>query len=276
MGEQHSHLMTVRNQFTRQADAYLRMKTVTDQKGLDQLGSLVEMHPEHRVLDVACGPGFFTMTLAQRCKYAIGVDATRELLGRARGEAAQRGLRNIEFTEGDAERLPFPDRCFDVVTSRAAFHHFVRPERVLAEMKRVLKPTGRILIADMIASEDREKADYQNRIERLCDPSHASALSESEFDRLFNEVGLEVLLRPRLTLDYELYEWMDHAGPTQDAVQQIVALMEASVEVDRTGLNVRHEGGAIRFTYTGIPFVARPVYTSIATTTHQPVLQESC
>ncbi len=143
-------------------------------------------------------------------------------------------------------------------------------------MKRVLKPTGRILIADMIASEDREKANYQNRIERLCDPSHASALSESEFDRLFNEVGLEVLLRPRLTLDYELYEWMDHAGPTQDAVQQIVALMEASVEVDRTGLNVRHEGGAIRFTYTGIPFVACPVYTSIATTTHQPVLQESC
>ena len=95
MGEQHSHLMTVRNQFTRQADAYLRMKTVTDQKGLDQLGSLVEMHPEHRVLDVACGPGFFTMTLARRCKCAIGVDATRELLGRARGEAAQ--TRSTEY-----------------------------------------------------------------------------------------------------------------------------------------------------------------------------------
>ena len=258
MGEKHSHLLTVRNQFTRQADSYLRMKTVTDQEGLDRLVSLVEIQPVHQVLDVGCGPGFYTMTLAQRCGRAIGIDATPELLARAREEARQRGLRNLQFIEGDAEHLPFPTHAFDVVTSRAAFHHFVHPERVLAEMKRVLKPNGRVLIADMIASEDREKADYQNRLERLCDPSHTRALSQSEFDRLFNQAGLEVVLQPRLTLDYELYEWMDHAGPTPEAVQQIIRLMEASLNVDRTGLNVRRESDQIKFTYIGIPFVARP------------------
>ena len=259
MGAKYSHLRTVRDQFSRQADAYLRMKTVTDQAGLDRLVSLVNVRPEHHVLDVACGPGFFTMTFAQRCGNAVGIDATQELLSRACEEAAQRGLQNIKFIEGEAERLPFPDRSFDVVASRAAFHHFVHPERVLAEMKRVLKPTGRMLIADMIASADNEKADYHNRIERLCDPSHTRALSEKEFDRLFSKVGLEVLMRPQLPLDYELYEWLDHAGPTSDAVQQIITLMEASLEVDRTGLNIRREGKAIRFTYTGIPFVARPL-----------------
>ena len=74
----------------------------------------------------------------------------------------------------------------------------------------------------MIASEDREKADYQNRLERLCDPRHTRALSQSGFDLLFNQAGLEFVLQPRLTLDYELYEWMYHAGPTPEAVQQIL------------------------------------------------------
>src|SRR5262245_24040630 len=104
MGAEYSHLRTVRDQFTRQADAYLRMKTVTDQAGLDQLVSLVDIRPEHRVLDVACGPGFFTMTFAKRCGHAVGFDATLELLRRACGEAAQRGLQNIKFMEGEAER----------------------------------------------------------------------------------------------------------------------------------------------------------------------------
>ena len=141
----------VRDQFTRQADAYIRMAQTTNQRGLDRLVSLCGAGRKDRALDVACGPGFLTMTFAQACATAVGLDATGEFLARARQEAARRGLDNIEFREGNAEHLPFEDASFDIVSCRAAFHHFPHPDRVLAEMKRVAASNGRLLIADMLA-----------------------------------------------------------------------------------------------------------------------------
>lgn len=259
MSESHQHLQKIRDQFTRQADAYIRMQQTTDEEALGKLIALTEVQSDHRVLDVACGPGFLTMGFARRCAEVIGFDATSEFLARAWEEAARRGLRNIQFQEGDAERLPFAADWFDVVSCRAAFHHLVRPERVLAEMKRVLKPTGRILIADMIAAEDREKAEYHNKIERLCDPTHTRALAESEFDHMFDTERLAVVLRPKITLHYTLSEWMEHGGPGEKAAQEIVALMEASLDVDRSGLKVRREDGVLRFSHTAVAFVLRPM-----------------
>ena len=164
MGEQQSHLLTVRNQFTRQADAYLRMKTVTDQEGLDRLVSLVEIQPVHQVLDVGCGPGFYTMTFAQRCGRAIGIDATPELLARAREEARQRGLRNLQFIEGDAEHLPFPTHAFEVVTSRAAFHHFVHPERVLAGIARPTVLNEQSMKNDRLCAQNNHVGEQQTHL----------------------------------------------------------------------------------------------------------------
>jgi ubiquinone/menaquinone biosynthesis C-methylase UbiE len=257
MSDAQQHLQKIRDQFTRQADAYIRMKQTTDEEALGKLAAMTGVQPDHRVLDVACGPGFLTMAFAQRCAEAVGLDATTEFLSRATEEAVRRGLRNIQFREGDAGWLPFADRTFDVVSCRAAFHHFTRPERVLAEMRRVLKPAGRIMIADMIASGDKEKAEYHNRVERLCDPTHVRALAESEFDRMFRDAGLEVLLRPKLMLHYDLFEWMGHGGPGEAAAREIVALMEASVDTDRTGLNVRREDGKLRFSHTAVAFLVQ-------------------
>jgi len=249
------HLAKIRSQFTRQADAYIRMRQTTDEAGLQALVMLSGAQPGHRVLDVACGPGFLTMTFATHCAGAVGVDATDEFLARAQAEAASRGLRNVEFRQGDAERLPFADAAFDVVACRAAFHHFPSPERVLAEMARVVRPDGRVLIADMIASEDPHKAEYHNRMERLCDPTHVRALPASAFERLFSDAGLAVVLRPTTQLHSDVDEWIMHGGPSADDARQIVALMEASINPDRSGLNVRRENGKLRFSHTAVAFV---------------------
>jgi ubiquinone/menaquinone biosynthesis C-methylase UbiE len=252
-----SHIDRVREQFTRQAEAYARMRQTTDERGLGLLVALSGAGPADRVLDVACGPGFLTLAFAARAAEAVGVDATDALLGLARAEAARRGLANVRFEAGDAERLPYADGAFEVVACRAAFHHFPRPERVLAEMARVATPGGRLLVADLLADEDPEKAAYQDRIERLCDPSHARALPASAFERLFAEAGLEVLQRPRGTIDYEVEEWIGHGGPGPDAASEIRALLEASLAVDRSGLRVRRDGGHLRFSHRTAAFLLR-------------------
>ena len=158
MADSSEQIDRIRKQFTRQADAYIRSRQATNVAGLLGLVALSGAQRTERVLDVACGPGFLTMAFATRCASAFGLDATDAFLERARAEAASRGLANIEFRAGDAERLPFPDASFDVVSCRAAFHHFARPERVLGEIKRVLAANGRIVVADMIATEDPMKA----------------------------------------------------------------------------------------------------------------------
>jgi ubiquinone/menaquinone biosynthesis C-methylase UbiE len=255
MDEKGSHLEKIRAQFTRQADAYVRIRQNTDAAQLRALVVLSGARPEHCVLDVACGPGLLTLAFAEVAARVEGVDATGAFLARAREEAERRGLRNVVFRQGDAERLPFPEPSFDVVSCRAAFHHFPCPERVLAEMARVAQPGSRLLIADILGSEDPAKAEYHDRIERLCDPTHVRALPASAFDRLFRDAGLEVLLRPTTTLDWDVEEWMAHGGPDDDAAREIVALFEASLDVDRSGLRARREGGRLRFAHAAAVFV---------------------
>ena len=245
----------IQAQFTRTADVYARMRQTTDQRALDGLVAICEPPASARALDVACGPGFLTMALAKRCARATGFDATDAFLDLARGEAKERGLQNLDFQQGDAERLPFADASFDLVTCRAAFHHFPRPERVLAEMARVAAPGARILVADMLGSEQPAQAELHDRIEILCDPTHARALPPTAFQRLFQEAGLTLAREIRSSLDYDLDEWIAHGAPPDDARRQIVALMESSVADDGAGLKVRREEGRLRFSHQTAAFV---------------------
>jgi SAM-dependent methyltransferase len=94
-----------------------------------------------RVLDVACGTGVVAVTAARRGARVTGLDLTPELLGRARENAAIAGV-DIEWQEGDAERLPFADGVFDVVLSQFGHMFAPRPDVATGEMLRVLRPGG--------------------------------------------------------------------------------------------------------------------------------------
>jgi ubiquinone/menaquinone biosynthesis C-methylase UbiE len=249
------HVERIRAQFTRQAEVYARMRQTQDQKGLDGLVKLSGATDAHHVLDVACGPGFLTMTFAARCARATGFDATDAFLDLARAEAVRRGLANIEFRSGDAESLPFADATFDVVSCRAAFHHFPRPERVLAEMRRVARPGATLVIADMVGAEDRAQAAYHDRMERLCDPTHVRALPESELRRLFDAHGLEVRFAHKSAMDIEVDEWIAHGGPSAAVEKELRALVEASLDGDRSGLGVRRDGDRLVFAHQGGAFL---------------------
>jgi SAM-dependent methyltransferase len=99
-----------------------------------------------RVLDVACGTGVVAMTAARLGATVTGFDLTPELLARARENAAI-GALSIDWHEGDAEALPFPDASFDVVVSQFGHMFAPRPAVVLAQMLRVLKPGGTLAFA---------------------------------------------------------------------------------------------------------------------------------
>lgn len=103
--------------------------------------------PGLEVLDVATGTGNVALPLARRGAIVTGLDLAANLLVQARERAAAEGLA-IAFDEGDAEELPYADASFDVVTSMFGAMFAPRPERVVLELARVLRPGGLLAMAN--------------------------------------------------------------------------------------------------------------------------------
>jgi SAM-dependent methyltransferase len=108
-----------------------------------KLVKFAKVAPHQRVLDVACGTGVVAVTAARAGAKVRGLDLAPALVEHARHNASLAGV-DIDFTEGDAEALPYPDASFDVVLSQFGHIFAPRPHVVMAEMLRVLRPGGRI------------------------------------------------------------------------------------------------------------------------------------
>lgn len=108
-----------------------------------QLVKFAAVQPGETVLDVACGTGVVAVTAARAGANVRGIDLSPVLIQRAR-EHANLAAVHIEFLEGDAECLPYPDAAFDVVLSQFGHIFAPRPQAVIGEMLRVLRPNGRI------------------------------------------------------------------------------------------------------------------------------------
>ncbi|HVC35376.1 MAG TPA: class I SAM-dependent methyltransferase [Chloroflexota bacterium] len=119
--------------------------------------------PGSDVLEVAPGPGYLAIEIARLGPYRVtGLDVSHSFV-RIASENARRAGVTIDFQQGDAAHLPFPDESFDFVVCRAAFKNFSDPVGALDEIHRVLKPRGRVSIYDLRKDASREAIDGEVR-----------------------------------------------------------------------------------------------------------------
>jgi len=113
----------------------------------ERLLSCARIAAGERVLDVACGTGLVALAAAQGGASVLGVDLSGAMVEAATARAHQRGLGHASFARMDAENLALPDAAFDVVLCGLGLMYMPEPARALREMRRVLRPGGRLALA---------------------------------------------------------------------------------------------------------------------------------
>ena len=244
-----AHSDLIRDQFTRQATPFSTAAPIANEAALTLILEAACAGPEVEVLDVACGGGIVVCAFAPHVRHATGIDMTPAMLERARGFAAEKGVINVSWREGDVEHLPYPDASFSIVVTRFAVHHFLRPEAVFREMVRVCRPRGRVVAVDSCASPDPAKAAEFNRLEKLRDPSHARCLSLEELKGLYRAAGLGEPRASFYELRDEVKNLLARSFPNPGDEQKIIDLFAASIEDDRLGIPVRRHGEQLEYAY---------------------------
>jgi len=196
------------HEFTHQSESFNVAPVMRSAETLGRLVDLIPAAPGARWIDVACGPGLVARGLAPRVGEVRGVDMTPAMVEVARREAASEGIANAVFSVGDATALEFADAAFDGAVTRFSLHHIPVPGRVVAEMARVVRPGGAVVVADHVTSADADEAAWHQEIERLRDPSHWACLTPARLRVLGERAGLALEREDETAISIDYDEWI--------------------------------------------------------------------
>jgi ubiquinone/menaquinone biosynthesis C-methylase UbiE len=203
------HDEVVRRSFERQVSLFSGPNSPFAHRAAGALTWIEPLNQDMILLDVACGAAHAAEPLAGHVRQVVGIDLTPALLEVGAQRLHDQGVASILLQEANAESLPFVDESFDIVYCRSSLHHFADPRQAVAEMVRVCRIGGRIVLLDLVApsGEVRERFDH---VHRLIDPSHVRAFLEVELAELLPG-GIDGLayadtMTIRLPLDIALTE----------------------------------------------------------------------
>jgi ubiquinone/menaquinone biosynthesis C-methylase UbiE len=169
---------------------------------------LAPLRGDERVVDVGCGTGAFAGAIAPLVGEVVGVDAEERFLDAARASAPA----GCTFVLGDAEALPFAYGSFDLAGCMRVLHHVRRPELVVAELARVVRPGGSILLVDQLGSVDPLKSMELDRFERARDASHTRLLPDADVRQLLDANDLLVVRNEVVREERDVEAFLDLAG----------------------------------------------------------------
>jgi ubiquinone/menaquinone biosynthesis C-methylase UbiE len=244
----------VQEHFGKNAAGYLTSKPHAKGASLERMVELTAPQKNWRALDVATGGGHVAYIFAPHVERMWATDITQEMLDMVKAEAAKRGLANVRTTYAKAEALPFEDESFDLVTCRIAPHHFDSIREFLAEVHRVLKPTGVFALVDNVVLPG-SVGDYINAFERLRDPSHLRAWTMQEWRDALKAAHLTAVHEEQI---YKTMEFKSWAARYDETMKALLRAMLTQVTPDvKAALEPKGAGDDFTFRLTEGLFIAK-------------------
>jgi SAM-dependent methyltransferase len=216
---------SIREEFTRQSRSFGVSPAMTS---AETLGVLVEAVPEDADaawIDLACGPGVVSRAMAARVGSVTGVDLTPAMVEEAERRAGEEGIDNVGFELGDATALGFDDDSFDGAITRLSLHHIPAPGRVPAEMARLVRPGGSVLVSDIVADRDRDANAWREEIERLRDPSHWACHTPESLRAIGEAAGLVLEEEKLIPIEIDFDDWLERGSGGAGAADLVAHLL---------------------------------------------------
>jgi SAM-dependent methyltransferase len=203
----------------------------------DDFFRVTAIDEDDRVLDIGCGTGQPTLIAARKALrgYAVGVDISAPMLDRARADAAEQGIVNVRFEQGDAQVHPFPDGAFDIAISRGGVMFFDDLVAGFANIRRGLRPRGRLVfMGPQGGTSDSDYARATAALKPLMRrPSPAAR-------------GMGSLVDPA-----RIHEVLDEAGFADVSVTPVEALMDYGRDAADAAEFILSQG-PVRFNLEGV------------------------
>ncbi|MCG8417572.1 MAG: class I SAM-dependent methyltransferase [Proteobacteria bacterium] len=212
--------------FSRFAGGYVTSEVHAKGEELDRLVAIAAPRPDCIALDVATGGGHTALKFAPLVDHMIAVDISFNMLVAARDHIHGQAAKNIHFGQADAEDLPFDDESFDLVTCRIAPHHFPSCARFVKECSRVLKPRGLLLVQDHVLPDDASTGRYVDGFEKLRDPSHNHAFSDSQWVGMFEDAGLAVEHKEHIIKRHQFLRWAELQGCSTETIESLIRMVQ--------------------------------------------------
>ena len=194
--------------FDDRVSGYAISQTHRDGPTLQPTVEFTTAHKNNRVLDVSTGTGFTAHALLRTGAEVVATDISQGMLRHTLASPSSL----LTGALSDTHRLAFANNVFDAVSCRHAFHHYIDGPAAMHEMARVVRPGGRVVVADTIAPEADTAARVMHEIEKIRDPSHVVNRSVADLLGLFESAGLDPVQTKLAETELLFDPWCDRTA----------------------------------------------------------------
>jgi ubiquinone/menaquinone biosynthesis C-methylase UbiE len=250
-GAKDEDLAQVLNVYNRVLTADVDLYDQTREQRIRHLLKFASLPKNLRILDVGTGTGRLALLLAEEgASEVVGVDISPAMLEMAeylRLSSASPAANRVSFRLAAAQQMPFRGESFDAIVCRLVLNHSHKPEQLVQEFVRLLKPGGILILAELLGADDPVKRATQNTIEARRNPSHAAALSAEQYRKVVTNARLTIETETVAVYEQDLEEWLTDLQSNPATRSIVREMMEAGLETDAAGLKVRRHSGKLVF-----------------------------
>ena len=213
--------MSENNGFSKNPDLYRSSLAHSELQDLEAASLHLPPVSDLAGLDIATGTGHTAFYFSRKQAHMFAVDVNQNMLNVAQEESDKKTL-SVRFLRCPAEELMFDDESFDFATCRLAAHHFSDPQEFLTETARVLRPNGHLLLIDNVIPDDnRETGLWINEFEKKRDDTHASCLSETEWETRLKDQKFQVVHKERFKKKLSYKAWMERMSKSPEEQEEL-------------------------------------------------------